>query len=51
MAASEHVNTLPQCSPTSVGLAQARPNNLTLSRDYSNTHISRQAKYAIPHLA
>ena len=25
MAASKHVNTLPQCIPASVGLAQARP--------------------------
>ena len=32
MAASKHirtyVNTLPQCSPASVGLAQARPNKI-----------------------
>ena len=32
MAASKqertYVNTLPQCSPASVGLAQARPNNI-----------------------
>ena len=27
--ASTYVNTLPQCSPASVGLAQAHPNKLT----------------------
>ena len=28
MAGSTYVNTLLQCSPTSVGLAQARPNHV-----------------------
>ena len=28
MATIKHVNTFLQCSPATVGLAQARPNNL-----------------------
>ena len=28
-----YVNTLPQCSPASVGLAQARPNNYNISQN------------------
>ena len=39
VAASKHVNTLPQCSPASVGLAQARPNypgcNIVESSSYT----------------
>ena len=42
MAASTYVNTLPQCSPASVGLAQAHPNytSITIVQRYTGKVMS-----------
>ena len=36
----KHVNTLPQCSPASVGLTQAHPNYVTSSQKLSHSSCS-----------
>ena len=51
MAASKHVrmhvNTLPQCSPASVGLAQASPNNEARPHFLADITLERQEEVVL----